>query len=119
MAWITKNSAGMQIERRAEPYLTDELKKELERDVMPRYPEDHRRAAALPVMHAIQEEHGWLPMQAIEEAAAMPIVCQTCETELEDDHLIAPNLFRCPGCGGLNMDPKTLPPKTQPALARR
>lgn len=69
MAWIMKNSGGMQIERRDEPYLNDALKQRLESEVMPHYPEDHRRAAALPVMHVIQEEHGYLPMQAIEEAA--------------------------------------------------
>lgn len=68
MGWITKNSAGMQIDRRDEPYLDDELKAKLETEIMPRYPE--RKAATLPVLHALQEKHGWLPCQAIEEAAA-------------------------------------------------
>jgi len=67
MAWITKNSGTAQIERRAEPYLGDELKAQLETDVLSRYPT--RRAALMPVLHAIQEEAGWLPHQAIEEAA--------------------------------------------------
>ena len=67
MAWITKNSATQQIDRRDEPYLSDDLRAELERDVMPRYPT--RQAATLPVLHALQEKHGWLPYQSIEEAA--------------------------------------------------
>ena len=68
MAWITKNSAGTVVERRAEPYLDDALKAKLEAETLPRYPT--RRAATLPVLHAIQEKHGWLPYQALEEAAA-------------------------------------------------
>src|SRR5690606_12961210 len=60
--------ATMQIDRRDEPYLTDELRAELEREVMVRFPT--RRAATLPVLHALQERYGWLPYQAIEEAAA-------------------------------------------------
>ncbi len=67
MAWITKNSATMQIEQRDEPYLDDALRQELEATVMPRYPT--RRAAALPVLHAVQEKHGWITHQAITEVA--------------------------------------------------
>ncbi len=67
MAWITKNSATMQIDRREEPYLSEALKAKLEQEVIPRFPT--RQAATLPVLHALQEEHGWLPYQAIEEAA--------------------------------------------------
>ncbi len=67
MAWITKNSSAS-IERRSEPYLTDELKRKLTDEVLSRYPT--KRAATMPVLHALQEEHGWLPAQAIEEAAA-------------------------------------------------
>jgi len=52
MAWITKNSGSTQIERREEPYLTDEA------------------ALALPILHEIQHHYNWLPFQAIEEAAA-------------------------------------------------
>src|SRR5687767_13117505 len=68
MAWIVKNSAGMTVERRAEPYLSDTMKARLEAEVVPNYPS--RRAATLPVLHAIQDEHNWLPHQALEEAAA-------------------------------------------------
>lgn len=68
MAWIVKNSATMKVERRDEPYLTDAVKARLEAEVIPRYPT--RMAATLPVLHEIQHHHGWLPYQAIEEAAA-------------------------------------------------
>jgi len=57
----------MQITRRNEPYLDDELKQSLESSVLTDYPT--RRAAALPVLHAIQDKYGYLPYQAIEEAA--------------------------------------------------
>jgi len=67
MAWTAKNSATDTIERRDEPYLDDALKAELEADVLPRY--STRRAATLPVLHAIQHAHGWIPHQAIEEVA--------------------------------------------------
>ena len=68
MAWITKNSGGATIERRAEPYLSDELKRELDERYAHRYPD--RRAMTIPVLHAIQEHHGWIPAQAMDEAAA-------------------------------------------------
>ena len=68
MAWIMKNSATIEIDRREEPYLDDTLKAELETTILSRYPT--RQAATLPVLHAIQHRHGWLPLQAIEEAAA-------------------------------------------------
>ena len=68
MAWIMKNSAAMTIDRRDEPYLTDQMKAALEADVLPRYPT--RQAATLPVLHAVQHEHNYLPYQAVEEAAA-------------------------------------------------
>ncbi|MEX0884852.1 MAG: NADH-quinone oxidoreductase subunit NuoE [Phycisphaeraceae bacterium] len=67
MAWITKNSAGTQIDRRDAPYLDETLRKHLETEVLPRFPE--RRAASLPTLHALQDKHGYLPYQAIEEAA--------------------------------------------------
>lgn len=68
MAWITKNSATMIVERRDEPYLDDAMKAALERDVLPNYPT--KMAATLPVLHAVQDKHGWLPEQALEEIAA-------------------------------------------------
>jgi NADH-quinone oxidoreductase subunit E len=67
MAWIMKNSAGATVERRPEPYLDEALKAEIEKTVLPRYPT--RRAATLPVLHAIQDKYNWVPLQAIEETA--------------------------------------------------
>ncbi|MEM1356327.1 MAG: NADH-quinone oxidoreductase subunit NuoE [Planctomycetota bacterium] len=67
MAWITKNSGTMPIERREEPYLNDAIKQHFEEEYIPRYP--NRQAATIPLLHAIQDEHNWLPFQAIEEAA--------------------------------------------------
>ena len=68
MAWLTKQSGTMQIDRRDEPYLTEELKAHLEAEVLTRYPT--RQAATLPTLHAVQHEVGWLPYQAMEEIAA-------------------------------------------------
>lgn len=68
MAWITKNSAGMKIARRSEPYLTQAIKDELTREIVPRYAV--RQGALIPTLHRVQEEWGWLPWQALEEIAA-------------------------------------------------
>ncbi len=68
MAWITKNSGSLAVERRDEPYLSEALKAKLEAEVLPRYPT--RRAALLPTLHAVQHEHHWIPYQAAEEIAA-------------------------------------------------
>ncbi len=67
MAWIVKNSATTQIERSDTPLLDQDLRSELEATVLVRYPT--KRAAMLPVLHAIQHKHGWIPHQAIEETA--------------------------------------------------
>ena len=74
MAWITKNSAApaplpTNGQAHTGPYLSDHLREEIERDVLPRYPT--RRAATLPVLHLLQEEHGWLPYPALEEASTL------------------------------------------------
>jgi len=67
MAWTTKDSAGMKVARRAEPYLTQAMRDELSRDILPRY--ETRRAALLPTLHMLQHKHGWIPPQAMLEAA--------------------------------------------------
>ena len=67
MAWITKNSASMQIPRRSEPYLTDAMKKDLRERIMPRY--ETKLACTMPGLHLIQHEYGWVPLQAMEELA--------------------------------------------------
>jgi len=66
MAWIVKDSANTQIERRPEAYLTDALKSKFEADLLPRYAT--KQAALLPVCHELQHQYGWLPAQALEEA---------------------------------------------------
>lgn len=68
MAWVAKQSGTMKIERRSTPYLTQTLKDRLTRDVLPRY--EVKKGAIMPTLHAVQHEHGWLPMQALEEVAA-------------------------------------------------
>ena len=68
MAWITKQSGTMQIERRDEPYLTQAIKEDFRGRMFPRYPD--KQACTIPLLHAIQDLHNWLPYQAIEEAAA-------------------------------------------------
>ena len=67
MAWIVKDSANQQIDRRPEPYLTDKTKKQLEAEIIPRYAT--RQAALLPVVHMVQHDNGWVPHQALEEVA--------------------------------------------------
>lgn len=68
MAWITENRRTAQIERRAEAYLTDDLKRELEQTYFHRYPT--KRAVLLPALHAIQHKYNWIPTQALQEIAA-------------------------------------------------
>lgn len=67
MAWIVKDSAGAQIDRRPEAYLTDAHKKRFEKEYLVRYPT--RQAALLPVCHEMQHEIGYLPAQVLEEIA--------------------------------------------------
>ena len=66
MAWIVKESARLQIERRSEPYITGDIKAHFEKDILPRYAT--KQAALLPLMHEVQHEYGWIPAQAMEEA---------------------------------------------------
>ncbi|HWE01791.1 MAG TPA: NAD(P)H-dependent oxidoreductase subunit E [Tepidisphaeraceae bacterium] len=65
MAWITENRRTAKIDRRAEPYLTDDIKQTLETVYFPRYPT--KRAVLLPALHAIQHKYNWIPVQAMEE----------------------------------------------------
>lgn len=67
MAWITKNSSAPVADRREAPYLSQETKDHFEREIIPRYPT--RQAATIPLLHAIQHEHNWLPVRAMQEAA--------------------------------------------------
>jgi NADH-quinone oxidoreductase subunit E len=67
MAWITENRRTAVIEKRGEPYLTEELKQQIAAKYFPRYPT--KRAVLLPALHAIQHRYNWIPMQAMEEVA--------------------------------------------------
>jgi len=67
MAWIVKNSAQMHVDQRDQPYLDEAMQADLEANIIPRYPT--RQASTLPVLHAIQHKHGWIPAQALQEAA--------------------------------------------------
>lgn len=66
MAWITKPSATMKIERRDEPYLSPALRQRLD-PIVARY--ERKQGALLPCLHAIQHEYGWVPPQAMMEIA--------------------------------------------------
>jgi NADH-quinone oxidoreductase E subunit len=68
MAWITENRRTEVLERRSEPYLTEELKQHLADKYFPRYPT--KRAVLLPALHAIQHTYNWIPPQAMEELGA-------------------------------------------------
>ena len=68
MAWITKNSATTQIERRDQPYLTPAMKDHLSTRILPRY--ETSLGALLPCLHTIQYEYNWIPHQAMMEIAA-------------------------------------------------
>lgn len=67
MAWITKNSGGARVERRAEPYLTPAMQADLRARVLPRY--ESVKGALLPVLNEVQHAYGWLSGQAMEEVA--------------------------------------------------
>lgn len=67
MAWITKNSGGMRVERREQPYLTAAMKDKLRANILPRY--ETAMGALLPCLHEVQHEHGWIPPQAMLEIA--------------------------------------------------
>jgi NADH-quinone oxidoreductase subunit E len=68
MAWITKESANAEVERRDEPYLTDAHKRTLDEEYFPRF--EVKKAALLPALHLIQHAYGWIPKQAMLEIAA-------------------------------------------------
>jgi NADH-quinone oxidoreductase E subunit len=68
MAWLTENRRIATFERRAEPYLTEDMKRELADKYFPRYPT--KRAVLLPALHHVQHVYNWIPPQAMEEIAA-------------------------------------------------
>ena len=68
MAWITKDSANAEIDRRDEPWFTDAMKREIEETYLPRYEE--KRGALLPALTMVQETYGHIAHQALKEIAA-------------------------------------------------
>src|SRR5687767_615517 len=68
MAWIVENRRTAVVERRAEPYLTNDMKIDLANKYFPRYPT--KRAVLLPALHHVQHAYNWIPPQAMEELAA-------------------------------------------------
>lgn len=68
MAWITKDSANQRIELRDEPYLTEDMKRELTDRYLPRF--ETKKAALLPALHMIQHQYHWIPAQALKEIGA-------------------------------------------------
>ncbi|MDP7030319.1 MAG: NADH-quinone oxidoreductase subunit NuoE [Phycisphaerales bacterium] len=68
MAWTVKPSATMEIPRRSEPYVTDEMKRDWTERILPRY--ETRLGALMPILHATQHAWGWITPQAMEEIAA-------------------------------------------------
>ena len=67
MAWIVKPSATMKIPTRDEPYLSEERKAHYRENLIPRYENPH--GALMPILHDIQEEHHYIPHQAMVEIA--------------------------------------------------
>src|SRR5437870_2306519 len=67
MAWRVENRRLAVIDERAEPYLTEEIKRTLRDTYFPRYPT--KRAVLLPALHLVQHEYGWIPSRAIAEVA--------------------------------------------------
>ena len=69
MAWIVQNRLQTYRPTRAEPYITDAIRKEIVEKYFPRYP--RKQAALLPLFHLIMHEYGFIAPQAIDEAATL------------------------------------------------
>ena len=67
MAWKTKQSATIEIDKRSEPYLTQQMQDHFTAEILPRYETKH--AALLPILHGIQHEYRCIPYQAMIEIA--------------------------------------------------
>jgi NADH-quinone oxidoreductase subunit E len=67
MAWIAKASSTEKIERRAEPYVTAQMKAAWEKDILPRYATKH--GALMPILHEVQHAYRQIPYQAMIEIA--------------------------------------------------
>jgi NADH-quinone oxidoreductase subunit E len=68
MAWTVKPSGTIEIPRRSEPYLSDDMLTRYRAEILPKYETLH--AALMPILHDVQRRNGWIPEQAMEEIAA-------------------------------------------------
>ncbi len=68
MAWIVKPSATTRIERRAEPYVTAQMKKKWSAELLPRY--ERKQGALLGILIEMQHKYRCITHQAMEEIAA-------------------------------------------------
>jgi NADH-quinone oxidoreductase subunit E len=68
MSWIVEDRRR-RVEQAGGPYLTEEIKRHLVEKYFPRFPT--KRAVVLPALHEIQHTYGWIPVQAMEELAAL------------------------------------------------
>ena len=67
MAWKTKQSATIEIDKRSEPYLTQQMQDRFTTELLPRYETKH--AALLPILHDVQDAYRCIPYQAMIEIA--------------------------------------------------
>ncbi len=67
MGWTVKPSATMPIERRDEPYLTDEMKQRYEKELLPRY--ERKMGALIPILNDMQHAYRCVSYQAMVEIA--------------------------------------------------
>jgi NADH-quinone oxidoreductase subunit E len=67
MAWITKDSAGTQIETRPERYFTADMEKTIREEHLPRF--EKPKGALFAALHMVQHHYGWIPAQAMKEIA--------------------------------------------------
>ena len=69
MAWQIKPSSTTKIPKRAEPYLSEDMKAQYTADLLPRY-EEHR-GALLPILSDVQHRYRCIPYQAMMEVAQL------------------------------------------------
>ncbi|MBT4768404.1 MAG: hypothetical protein HOO04_08580, partial [Phycisphaerae bacterium] len=65
MAWTVKPSGTMEVPRRSEPYLSDDMLSGYRSEILPKYETLH--GALMPILHDVQRIHGWITPQAMEE----------------------------------------------------
>lgn len=67
MAWTVQDRLKAYTPTRAEPYVSEEIKKKISERYFPRYPT--KQAALMPLFHEIMHTYGFIAPQAIDEAA--------------------------------------------------